>query len=72
VNDNVHRFVNGEYKDSVMRFDFEMKDSTGKKLKGRFSFFNEGPRQVRQLNETTADDGKTWSTVYDFTYRRKK
>ena len=72
VNDNVHRFVNGEYKDSVMRFDFETTDSTGRKLKGRFSFFNQGRGQVRQLNETTADDGKTWSTVYDFTYRRKK
>ena len=44
----------------------------GKKNKGRFTFFNQGPDQVRQLNEISADEGKTWQTVYDFTYIRKK
>jgi len=72
ANDNVHRFFNGQYKDSVMRFDFETTDTSGKKLVGRFSFYNQGANQVRQLNETSADGGKTWSTVYDFTYKRKK
>ena len=67
---NVGRFVNGEYRDNVMKFDFETTDAQGNKLKGRFSFFNQGPNQVRQLNETSADQGKTWVTVYDFTYKR--
>jgi hypothetical protein len=68
----MHHFINGEYRDSAMRFDFEQTNPQGKKLKGRFTFFNEGPNQVRQLNEVSADDGKTWSTNYDFTYIRKK
>ena len=68
----VGRFVNGEYKDGVMRFDFETTDAQNNKLLGRFSFFNQGPEQVRQLNETSADGGKTWTIVYDFTYKRIK
>jgi len=70
--DRVGRFVNGEYKDGVMRFDFETTDAQNNKLLGRFSFFNQGPEQVRQLNETSADGGKTWTIVYDFTYKRIK
>lgn len=65
-------FVNGEYKDSAMRFEFETKDAQGKKIIGRFIFYNQGPDQVRQFNETSNDDGKTWTTSYDFTYIRKK
>jgi len=65
-------FVNGEYKDSAMRFEFETKDAHGKKIIGRFIFYNQGPNQVRQFNETSNDDGKTWTTSYDFTYIRKK
>ncbi|HVX48723.1 MAG TPA: tetratricopeptide repeat protein [Chitinophagaceae bacterium] len=67
-----HVFINGGYRDSAMRFEFEQTNAQGKKLKGRFIFFNQGPNQVRQLNETSGDDGKTWTTVYDFTYIRKK
>lgn len=67
---NVTRFYNGEYKDSAMRFEFEMKTPQGKQA-GRFSFFNQGPDQVRQLSETSADGGKTWTINYDFTYKRK-
>ncbi len=66
-----HVFVNGEYRDGAMRFDFTTKNAQGKSLKGRFTFFNQGPNQVRQLQETLADDGQTWNTVYDFTYIRK-
>jgi len=68
----IQEFVNGEYKDSAMRFVFETKDAQGHRIIGRFIFFNQGPGQVRQFNETSADDGKTWTTSYDFTYIRKK
>jgi hypothetical protein len=64
-------FDNGEYKDSVMRFSFTTLDPQGQTLLGKFSFFNEGPSQVRQLNETSSDNGKTWTVSYDFTYKRK-
>jgi hypothetical protein len=65
-------FVNGEYKDSVMRFIFTTTDAQGRILQGKFSFFNEGPTRVRQLNETSSDNGKTWTVSYDFTYKRRK
>ncbi len=68
----IQEFINGEYKDSAMRFVFEYKDAQGHRIIGRFIFYNEGPGQVRQFNETSADDGKTWTTSYDFTYIRKK
>ena len=68
----IQEFVNGEYKDSAMRFEFETRDAQGHRIIGRFIFYNEGPAQVRQSNETSADDGKTWTTSYDFTYIRKK
>jgi hypothetical protein len=64
-------FVNGEYKDGAMRFTFITKDAQGRTVQGKFTFFNEGVNQVRQLNETSADGGKTWITNYDFTYKRK-
>ncbi|HYF30387.1 MAG TPA: tetratricopeptide repeat protein [Chitinophagaceae bacterium] len=68
---HVGRFYNGVYKDSVLRFEFEANTPQGKQM-GRFSFFNQGPDQVRQLSETSPDGGKTWRTNYDFTYKRKK
>jgi hypothetical protein len=71
-NSDMQDFVNGEYKDGAMRFTFETTDAKGKKQTGRFIFYNEGPNQVRQFNELSADDGKTWTTNYDFTYVRKK
>jgi len=64
-------FVNGQYTDKAMRFTFEKQGPQGKKLMGRFVFYNEGPNQVRQFNETSADEGKTWVTAYDLTYIRK-
>lgn len=65
-------FVNGEYKDGAMRFTFETTDAQNNKIIGRFIFYNLGPNQVRQFNETSADGGKTWTTSYDLTYYRRK
>ena len=69
---HVGRFYNGEYRDNAMRFDFEQTSPTGQKLTGRFTFFNQGPDQVRQLNEVSSDGGTTWSVNYDLTYKRRK
>ena len=65
-------FTNGEYRDSAIHFDFETKDAQGNKIIGSFIFYNQGPNQVRQFSETSSDNGKTWTTNYDFTYIRKK
>jgi hypothetical protein len=69
---NPQKFINGEYKDGAMRFEFETTTPQNQKLIGRFIFFNMGPDQVRQFNETSNDGGKTWTTVYDFIYKRRK
>jgi tetratricopeptide (TPR) repeat protein len=69
---NPQKFIDGEYKDGAMRFMFEQVDNAGKKQIGRFIFFNEGPDQVRQFNEISSDGGATWTTVYNFTYKRRK
>lgn len=38
----------------------------------KLSFFNLGPDKVRQLFETSNDNGKTWIPTVDLEYRRKK
>ncbi|HLY70931.1 MAG TPA: tetratricopeptide repeat protein [Puia sp.] len=68
----IQEFVHGRYLDSAMRFDFETTDSRGNKTIGRFIFYNQGPDQIRQFNESSADGGRTWTTNYDFTYQRIK
>jgi len=65
-------FFDGEYRDTAMRFTFTTTDAQGHKLIGRFMFYNMGPDKVRQFNETSADEGKTWITTYDLTYLRVK
>ncbi|HEY0742941.1 MAG TPA: tetratricopeptide repeat protein [Chryseosolibacter sp.] len=69
---NPSMFVNGVYKDGAMRFEFETLSAQNQKQIGRFIFYNQGPDQVRQFNEVSADNGKTWTTTYDFIYKRKK
>ena len=68
---NVSEFLNGEYRDGAMRFEFETTDAQNNKQFVHFHFFNESPDQVRQFHETSPD-GKTWTTTYDFTYKRRK
>jgi predicted Zn-dependent protease len=69
---NATEFLNGEYRDGAMRFEYETVNPLGAKQSVHFYFFNEGPDQVRQFHETSTDEGKTWTTTYDFTYKRKK
>jgi tetratricopeptide (TPR) repeat protein len=65
-------FVDGEYKDGVLRFRAEKKQADGTTLRRRLSFFNLGPDKVRQFSEQSTDGGKTWTTEYDLTYNRIK
>jgi len=69
---SISEFVNGSYRDGAMRFEFEQHTPQGNKQLVHFIFYNEGADQVRQHHKTTADNGKTWNTTYDFTYKRKK
>lgn len=38
----------------------------------RMTYIKEGPDKVRQLIETSSDDGKSWATGYDGEYVRRK
>jgi tetratricopeptide (TPR) repeat protein len=67
---DITEFVDGEYKDQVMRFRAETKSADGKVLLRHLSFFNLGADKVRQFSEQSTDGGKTWSTEYDLTYTR--
>ena len=47
-----------------------VKDSSNPYLE-RLTFFNLGSDKVRQFDERSTDQGKTWTVGYDFTYTRK-
>ena len=61
----------GVYKDGAMRYEGE-RLSAGGKIRTRLTFFNLDANTVRQLAEQSTDDGKTWTTTYDFKYVRRK
>jgi len=65
------QYVDGEYKDNALRFWGHNPDPAGKPVLQRFTFFDLGPDKVRQFQEQSIDDGKNWTTVYDFYYFRK-
>jgi hypothetical protein len=44
----------------------------GRKTLAKMTFSKLSDESVRQLGENSTDDGKTWSTSFDFTYVRKK
>jgi hypothetical protein len=68
---NVSEFLNGEYKDGAMRFEYENELPDGKMQFVKFHFYNVSKDEVRQHHQTS-EDGAKWSTTYDFTYKRKK
>jgi hypothetical protein len=63
--------LHGEFKDGAMRLAGEVVRNNQKTLHKLTFFPLEGGR-VRQLWESSQDDGKTWSTVFDGLYIRKK
>lgn len=66
------KFENGEYTDGAMRFTFNRMNADSTISIGKLTFFNHFSHEVRQLSESSNDDGQTWSIDYDFTYLRKK
>ena len=61
----------GVYKEGAMRYEGE-RLSGASKIRTRLTFFNLDANTVRQLAEQSTDDGKTWTTTYDFKYVRRK
>ncbi len=64
------RYLEGEYKDTALRFTYEAVQN-GQKTIGHFIFYNLGKDKVRQFQDMSVDGGKTFSVSYDFTYIRK-
>jgi hypothetical protein len=65
----VTEFINGEYKDDKMVF---VTLPNPQNAITRLTFHKITNDQVRQLFETTKDDGKTWTTSIDLMYHRVK
>jgi tetratricopeptide (TPR) repeat protein len=72
--DNVgglHHYT-GQARDGNMYYEAEFTaPGAAAPTRNRMTFFNQGPDQVRQLGEQSADGGKTWTVTYDLTYRRR-
>ena len=62
----------GEFRDGAMRYTGRSTAADGKPLQDRLTFTPLAEGRVRQLWEQSPDDGKTWNTVFDGTYIRKK
>jgi len=63
--------MDGELKEGVLRYEGAIFSPTGKVLV-HMTFYKLGADKVRQTAETSADDGKTWASVWDGMYIRKK
>jgi hypothetical protein len=61
----------GVYRDGALRYVGESNVINGQKTIPRLTFFNVDANTVRQFAEKSDDEGKTWTTVYDFKYIRK-
>jgi len=62
----------GSFSGGAMRFEGFTIGQDGKKTLQKLTFFKVDENTVRQLAETSSDDGKTWTVSYDFKYVRKK
>lgn len=64
--------LHGEFKDGAMRFTGENPNHQGGRTLHRLNFFPLEGGRVRQLWESSNDEGKTWSVAFDGLYLRKK
>lgn len=62
----------GNFTGGAMRFEGFTIGQDGKKTLQKLAFFKIDENTVRQLAETSTDEGKTWTISYDFKYIRKK
>jgi hypothetical protein len=62
----------GSFADDVMKYEGASIGPGGVKLTNRLQFFKLPADKIRQLWEQSNDGGKTWTTVFDGEYRRRK
>ncbi len=63
--------LSGSYADGVMRFGGVAPGPGGKPQQQRLAFFRNVDGSVRQLWESSDDEGKTWQVAFDGLYRKK-
>jgi hypothetical protein len=61
----------GEFKDGAMRYQAVSSGANGTRTLQRMTFFKLDGDKVRQLWETSTDDGKTWNVAFDGMYVKK-
>jgi hypothetical protein len=62
----------GEFKDGAMRFSGVTIGPNGQRTLQKLTFFPISQDSVRQLFETSTDEGKTWTAGFDGLYVRRK
>ncbi len=68
----LHQYHGNPDAEGTMRFFTDLQYAPGQERRPtRLTFFHQGPDQVRQLSEQSADGGKTWTVNYDLIYRRR-
>lgn len=58
--------------DQALYYTATTEDREGKEILNKLNFFKKSEDYVNQVWEQSTDDGKTWTTVFDGHYRRKK
>jgi hypothetical protein len=61
----------GEFKNGTMQLSGETHRADGGKILRKMLLSPAGVDRVRQFSEKSTDNGKTWTTAYDFIYVRK-
>ena len=56
---------------NMVYYSYDHVNDKAKPYLERLTFFNMGPNKVRQFDEISNDQGKTWTVGYDLTYTRK-
>ena len=62
----------GEFKDGAMRLEGYRQGKDGARIPAKLTLTPMPDGSVRQLGENSEDGGKTWTVMYDLTYRKKK
>lgn len=69
----VTEYFNGHYEnDKMILQTANVKQPDGSFKIQKMTFFHLGSDKVRQLGESSTDEGKTWKTDFDLEYRRKE
>jgi hypothetical protein len=64
-------YLSGAFDGSTLNLEGTTPQADGSRLLNRLSFHSNPDSTVRQLWETSADGGKTWTPVFDGLYRKR-